>query len=218
MNARSDELRNALVAVMQQMEASGLNHGTAGNASARWGDKFLVTPSGIPAAQLTPDSIVEIDRSGAYEGDFRPTSEWRMHVGLLAGRPDINAVVHCHSQYATTLACANKPIPPLHYMTAVSGGPDILVAPYALFGSEELASVVISTLEGRRACLMANHGQIALGRTPAEALMIASEVEVQASFYYGTLAIGGPVLLSNEQMNDVFSAFLSYGQKPKKEV
>lgn len=216
MTANADELRHALVAAMREMDATHLNHGTAGNASVRLGERFLVTPSGIPAARLTPDSMVEIDRSGNYEGGFRPTSEWRMHVGLLTGRPDINAVVHCHSQYATTLACANKPIPPLHYMTAVSGGPEIRVAPYALFGSEALANAVIATLEGRRACLMANHGQIALGRTLSEALAIASEVEVQASFYYGTLAIGGPTLLSDEQMNTVFEAFLSYGQKPKK--
>lgn len=217
MTVNEDALRQGLVTVMREMDTSGLNHGTAGNASVRIGEHFLVTPSGIPAPQLAPEHIVKIDRSGAYSGDVRPTSEWRMHAGLLAGRPDINAVVHCHSQYATTLACANKPIPPLHYMTAVSGGPDIRVAPYALFGSDELAEAVIETLQGRRACLMANHGQIALGRSLPEALLIAREVEVQASFYYGTLAIGGPTLLSGEQMEAVFGAFLSYGQKPRKE-
>lgn len=208
-----EELRHSLVAVMQEMDATGLNSGTAGNTSVRLGDHYLVTPSGIPADRLTPESIVRLDSTGAYEGDIRPTSEWRMHLGLLIGRPDINAVVHCHSRFATTLACANKPIPPLHYMTAVSGGFEISVAPYALFGSEGLAQSVIETLEGRRACLMANHGQIALGRTPAEALMIAREVEVQASYYYGTLAIGGPTLLSDENMTAVFGAFANYGQK-----
>lgn len=217
MQGSSERLRRSLVATMQEMEAVGLNSGTAGNASVRWGERFLVTPSGIPAARLTPESIVEIDRTGAFEGDFRPTSEWRMHVELLAGRPDMNAAVHCHSRYATTLACAGKSIPPLHYMTAVSGGPEIRIAPYALFGTEALARSAIETLEGRRACLMANHGQIALGRTLPEALTIAREVEVQASFYYGTLAIGGPTLLSDEQMNAVFEAFLTYGQKPAKE-
>ena len=211
--ASEEELRGLLVAVMKEMDASGLNSGTAGNASVRLGDRFLVTPSGIPAGRLTPDTIVNLDRNGTYEGEIRPTSEWRMHVGLLAGRPDINAVVHCHSRFATTLACANKPIPPLHYMTAVSGGFEISLAPYALFGSEELAQSVIVTLDGRRACLMANHGQIALGRTPEEALMIAREVEVQASYYYGTLAIGGPTLLSQDNMTAVLGAFANYGQK-----
>lgn len=215
-HASEEELRGLLVAVMKEMDASGLNSGTAGNASVRLGDRFLVTPSGIPADRLTPDTIVNLDRNGTYEGEIRPTSEWRMHVGLLAERPDINAAVHCHSRFATTLACANKPIPPLHYMTAVSGGFEINLAPYALFGSEELAQSVITTLDGRRACLMANHGQIALGRTPEEALMIAREVEVQASYYYGTLAIGGPTLLSQDDMNAVLGAFANYGQiKPR---
>lgn len=213
MQDSSEKLRRSLVAAMREMDAAGLNHGTAGNASARWGERFLVTPSGIPAARLTPESIVEVDRTGAFEGDFRPTSEWRMHVELLAGRPDVNAVVHCHSRYATTLACAGKSIPPLHYMTAVSGGPEIRVAPYALFGTEALAKSVIDTLEGRRACLMANHGQIALGRTLEEALTIAREVEAQASYYFGTLAIGGPKILSDGDMSAVFEAFRSYGQK-----
>ncbi len=206
---------DALVAVMREMDATGLNHGTAGNASVRVGDKYLVTPSGIPARDLTADLMVLMDGEGAFEGDVQPSSEWQMHVGLLAGRPDVNAVVHCHSQYATTLACANKPIPPLHYMTAISGGPEILVAPYAVFGSPALAQSVIETLDGRRACLMANHGQIALGRTPGEALMIATEIEVQASIYHGTLAIGGPTILSDEQMAEVFQAFMTYGQKKK---
>ncbi|HUD51652.1 class II aldolase/adducin family protein [Parvibaculum sp.] len=213
MQGNSEELRRALVAAMLEMDTSGLNSGTAGNASVRLGDRFLVTPSGIPAGRLTPESMVEIDRAGEYKGDFRPTSEWRMHVELLVGRQDVNAVVHCHSQYATTLACAGRSIPPLHYMTAVSGGAEIRVAPYALFGTEALARSVIDTLEGRRACLMANHGQIALGRSLGEALMIAREVEVQASYYFGTLAIGGPKILSDEDMNAVFGAFLSYGQK-----
>lgn len=213
MQGSSERLRRALVATMQEMDAAGLNSGTAGNASVRWGERFLVTPSGIPAARLTPESIVEVDRTGAFEGDFRPTSEWRMHVELLAGRPDVNAAVHCHSRYATTLACAGKSIPPLHYMTAVSGGPEIRIAPYALFGTEALARSVIDTLEGRRACLMANHGQIALGRTLEEALTIAGEVEMQASYYFGTLAIGGPKILSDDDMSAVFEAFRSYGQK-----
>ncbi|MGB0921898.1 MAG: class II aldolase/adducin family protein [Alphaproteobacteria bacterium] len=206
---------DALVAIMREMDAAGLNHGTAGNASVRVGDHYLVTPSGIRAADLTADLMVLVDATGAFEGEVQPSSEWQMHVGLLAGRPDINAVVHCHSRFATTLACANKPIPPLHYMTAISGGPEIRVAPYAVFGSQALADCVIETLDGRRACLMANHGQIALGRSPAEALMIATEVEVQASVYHGTLAIGGPTILSDAQMAEVFEAFMTYGQKRK---
>lgn len=163
MTVNEDALRQGLVTVMREMDTSGLNHGTAGNASVRIGEHFLVTPSGIPAPQLAPEHMVKIDRSGAYSGDVRPTSEWRMHAGLLAGRPDINAVVHCHSQYATTLACANKPIPPLHYMTAVSGGPDIRVAPYALSVRTNLRKSSLKRFKGAAPALWPIMGKLLWG-------------------------------------------------------
>lgn len=136
-----------------------------------------------------------------------------MHGDLLARRSDINAVVHCHSRYATTLACAGKTIPPLHYMNAVTGGGEIRLAPYAIFGSQALADHIITTMTDRYACLMANHGQIATGQNLAQALSIANQVEIQASFYYGTLAIGGPNLLSEEDIEAVEEKFKGYGQQ-----
>lgn len=205
------KLRKALVDVMLEMDRQGLNHGTAGNASVRYGDGLLVTPSGIPPSKLAPELIVLMTLQGEYDGDVKPSSEWRMHAGLMK-RQDINAVVHCHSRFATTLACAQKTIPPLHYMTAVSGDGEIRLAPYAAFGSEELANHIITTLDGRYACLMANHGQIAVAPDLSMALMIASEVEVQSSYYYGALAIGGPKLLSDAEIKDVLKRFRSYGQ------
>jgi len=206
------ELRAELVGVMLEMDRQGLNHGTAGNASVRLGDGMLVTPSGVPPSKLTDDLIVRMSLDGSYQGDIKPSSEWQMHAGLMA-RSDINAVVHCHSRFATTLACAHKSIPPLHYMTAVSGSGEIALAPYATFGSAALANSIIETLNGRYACLMANHGQIAVAPSLSMALMIASEVEVQSSFYHGTLSIGGPKLLSEDQILEVMTEFKSYGQK-----
>ncbi len=157
--------------------------------------------------------MVRTKSDGSYEGDFKPTSEWRMHTDLLKARADVNAIVHCHSRFATTLACAGKTIPPLHYMTSVSGGAEVLLAPYATFGSQALSDGIAKTLEGRFACLMANHGQIALGNSVFHALSIASEIEVQASYYYGTLAIGGPVVLSDAAIDEVMEKFKSYGQE-----
>ncbi|MEO9600706.1 class II aldolase/adducin family protein [Parasphingorhabdus sp.] len=206
------KLRTELVDVMQEMDRQGLNHGTAGNASVRCGDGLLITPSGIPPQKLSPETIVLISLDGHYEGKIKPSSEWQMHTGLMK-RPDVNAIVHCHSRFATTLACAQKSIPPLHYMTAVSGDGEIRLAPYASFGSAELASHIIETLDGRFACLMANHGQIAVASNLSMALMIANEIEVQASYYYGTLAIGGPQLLSDTEISEVLQRFMSYGQQ-----
>lgn len=208
-------LRHEIVGTMREMDARSLNRGTAGNISVRHGDSLLITPSGIAAASLTPESIVRMDLQGRYAGDFKPSSEWQMHAGILEHRPDVNAVVHCHSRFATTLACAGKPIPPVHYMTTMSGAGVVPVAPYAAFGSKELADAILETLDGRFACLMANHGQIAVSADLDSAFAIADEMEVQASYYYGTLAIGGPKLLSEVEIEDVLRRFEKYGQSDR---
>lgn len=213
-SADEPALRRQIVDVMQAMSAGGLNRGTSGNVSARLGDGMLVTPSGIVAAALTPESIVHLGvNDNASAGTMRPSSEWRMHRRLLDRRPDVGAVVHCHSRYATILACAGRPIPAIHYMIAVSGRREIPLAPYATFGSAELADGVVTAVGDGMACLMANHGLIALGPTLGLALAIAEEIEEQAAVYCGTLAIGGPKLLADTQMDEVIEAFRSYGQK-----
>ncbi|PZU00139.1 MAG: class II aldolase [Brevundimonas sp.] len=209
-----DRLRAGVVAVMRAMDARGLNRGTSGNVSARLGEAMLVSPSGVPPERLTPDAVVRVEADGSTPaGSLKPSSEWRMHWRLLALRPDCNAVVHCHSRHATILACANKPIPPMHYMVAVGGGASVPVAPYATFGSDALADTVIETLGGRYAALMANHGQVVVAPSLELALLIAEEIEEQAAVYWGTIALGGPVLLDNAEMARILDRFRSYGQK-----
>lgn len=207
-------LRQRMVEVMQAMDTRGLNRGTSGNVSARCGAAMLVTPSGIPAGRLSPEHMVLVQPDGATaEGALKPSSEWRMHQGILDRRPDVGAVVHCHSRHATILACAGKPIPAVHYMVAVSGGTSVPVAPYATFGSPELAEVVVEALDGRYATLMANHGQIVAAPNLDYALAIAEEIEEQAAVYWGTLAIGGPALLEEAEMTAILQRFKSYGQR-----
>jgi len=209
-----DQLRGRMAEVMKAMDARGLNRGTSGNVSARCGEAMLVTPSGVPPERLTGDQMVLVQPDGSTpEGGLRPSSEWRMHQQILNRRPDANAVVHCHSRHATILACAGREIPSMHYMVAVGGGSSVPVAPYATFGSGELAEAVVDTLDGRAAALMANHGQIVVARNLDAALAIAEEVEEQAAVYWGTLAIGGPKLLSEDEMNLILQRFRSYGQK-----
>jgi L-fuculose-phosphate aldolase len=207
------ELRIAIVETMRQLDARGLNRGTSGNVSARWESGLLVTPSGITPDRLTPESIVHLDADGvAASGALRPSSEWQMHYGIYRRRPDAQAIVHCHARHATILACAGREIPSMHYMVAVGGGASVPLAPYATFGSDALAAGVVDTLSGRRACLMANHGMIALGPDLRHALAVTEEIEEQAAVYWGTLAIGGPVLLGDAEMNVILDAFKSYGQ------
>jgi L-fuculose-phosphate aldolase len=207
-------LREEIVEVSQAMAARGLNRGTSGNVSARLADGLLVTPSGVVPDRLTPEAIVRLDAQGrASAGALKPSSEWRMHAGLYARRPDMNAVVHCHSRHATILACAGRAIPAFHYMVAVGGRTLIPLAPYRTFGTVDLAEAVADALDGGFACLMANHGQIAGAATLAKALAIAEEIEEQAAVYWGALAIGGPNVLDGAQMAEVFAQFKSYGQR-----
>jgi len=215
MMSTADEakLRDRMVEVMRAMDARGLNRGTSGNVSARFGDGMLVSPSGVPPERLKPESMVFVGADDSIpEGQLKPSSEWRMHMQILRRRPDVGAVVHCHSRHATILACAGRPIPAVHYMVGVSGGASVPVAPYATFGSEALADAVVAALDGRRAALMANHGQIAVAPSLSHALLIAEEIEEQAAVYWGCLAIGGPNLLSDDQMAEIMTKFRSYGQ------
>ena len=216
MTPTEEALRRAIVGVMVAMQAQGLNRGTSGNVSARFETGMLITPSGVTPDALTPGSVVKLDGGGADGAaspeSWRPSSEWRMHAGVYARRPDVQAVVHCHSRHATILACVGRPIPALHYMVGVSGRSDIPLAPYSTFGTDELAAAVVQTLGQGYACLMANHGQIVAAPSLSRALSIAEEVEEQAAVYVGTLQIGGPNLLSAVQMDAVFDQFRTYGQ------
>ncbi len=208
-------LQQQLTLAMQQMQAEGLSKGKSGNMSVRTNTGMLITPTGILPDQLTPEAMVHIDFSGKLiqEGQLKPSSEWPMHAAIYQHRPDTQAISHCHSRFATTLACAGKSIPAFHYMVAVAGGDDIPCTPYAIFGSETLATHTAKALKNRNACLLGNHGQIALGNTLTEALHLAIEVEELAAQYWGTLALGGCQLLGSDEMDEVINQFHHYGQQ-----
>jgi L-fuculose-phosphate aldolase len=203
-----------LVDAMRYLVRQKLNHNHAGNVSLRCGDSVLITPTGMGAEQIEPRDIVQIDlRGNVLAGSKKPSSEWEMHLAVYRQRPDINAIVHCHSRYATTLACAGKTIPALHYMIASSGGTTVPLVPYRLFGSTELATAVADTLQHGYACLMANHGQLSSGADLKAALQLSEEIEELAAVYWATLAIGGPVLLNDQQMDEAIAQFAGYGQQ-----
>ena len=201
-----------LLLTARQMAETGLNQGTSGNASVRLDGGFLITPSGVPAEQLTLDSLVSMDSQGQAEPGKRPSSEWRFHHDILQARPEVNAVVHCHSMFATTIACLGRDVPPFHYMIAAAGGDTIRCAPYALFGTQALSDVAVLALEGRLACLLAHHGMIAVGASLAQALAVAVEVENLCEQYWRLLQLGEPRLLTATQMQEVHAQFKGYGQ------
>jgi L-fuculose-phosphate aldolase len=208
--------RRQVVAALKYLVDSGLTTGSSGNVSVRTADGMLITPTGLAPAELDTSDIVAVDLGGAVAaGQLRPSSEWRIHGDIYRSKPEVNAIVHCHSPYATILACAHRKIPAQHYMIAAAGCDEIPLAPYATFGTRELSGNALDALENAKACLLANHGQVATGATLEEALKLAALVEELAHWHWGALAIGGPVVLSDEQMAEVRDAFASYGQQDK---
>lgn len=207
-------LRKEMVAIARRMNASGINQGAAGNLSQRIPEGFLITPTSLHYDRMEADDIVEMGFDGTYLGKHRPSSEWRFHRDILKSRPDIDVVLHCHSIYATTLACHYKPIPAFHYMVGVAGGTTIRVANYATFGTQQLSDNATEALEGRLACLLGQHGQISLGKTMEAALWLASEVETLSRLYVQALTLGDPPILSDEEIQRVIGQMkrMRYGQ------
>jgi L-fuculose-phosphate aldolase len=194
------QARQSLIDTALEMAKRGLSAGTSGNVSLRVEGGMLITPSATPYEALTPEMIPLVRPDGAYEGRYRPSSEWRFHLDIYLARAEAGAVVHHHAPYTTALAMARREIPACHYMIARFGGAPLRLAAYALFGTGELSTNVLAALEGRTACLMENHGGIAVGRDAAAALAAATELEVLAQQYTLSLAAGGPVLLSDEEV------------------
>lgn len=213
------ELRSAIIDKAIWMNDTGLNQGTSGNISARYDNKMLITPSGIPYESLKPESITSMeidDESGTWEGPFKPSTEWRFHLDIMNARPEVGAVVHTHSTYATTLAMARRDIPAAHYMVAIFGGDSVRCSGYATYGTKELSEMALKALEDRNACLLANHGMLVTGPNLEKAMWLAVELEALCRQYYQAIVIGGPVLLSKEDISDTMRSIASYGLQDKK--
>lgn len=207
------ELHRQLIETAISMNVSGINRGTSGNLSVRTDSGFLISPSGMDYSELVPEDIVAMNLDGEWGGSNPPSSEWRIHRDIYIRREDALAIVHAHPTFCATLACLGKPIPAFHYMVAVAGGKDIRCSPYATFGTQELSDQVLAALENRKACLMANHGIVCLGRDLPGALALAIEVEQLAQVYYQCLVAGEPVVLDDAEMERVLEKFKTYGSR-----
>lgn len=204
--------RRDIIAQCLQMNGNGLNQGVSGNISVRYEDRMLITPTSIPYDRMLPEEIVSMSLGtdyGAWEGPKPPSTEWRFHLDIMRGRPEVGAIVHAHPTYCTSLAMARRAIPACHYMIAVFGGDDVRCAEYATYGTEQLSSNVLKAMEGRSAVLLANHGAIATGYDLANAMWRAVELETIARQYFNALLIGGPVLLTTDEMRETFAKGLA---------
>lgn len=216
MALRAEVIRTAL-----EMNSSGINVNKSGNVSARCSSEdgkkgFLITPSGIPYAELEPESLSFVFREAeagewGFSGPFAPSSEWLMHALAYQVRPKAGAIVHTHSRKATAVACLGRDIPAFHYMVAAAGGKCIPCAPYATFGTKQLAQNAAAVLTRHRGCLLAHHGVIATGRTLPRAFSLAVEIENLASMYVDLLKIGEVRTIPDDEMARVLERFRSYG-------
>ncbi len=211
--SRNADLKKKIIWVCRQMNEMGINQGTSGNVSARTDEGFVITASGVPYDVMDVEHIVEMDLDGGYYGKYLPSTEWRMHMDIFKAKPEAGAIVHTHSIYATALATLRKDIPPFHYMIGVTGGATLRVSDYAEFGTQALSDTMLDALKDRRACLLANHGQIAFGPNLDKALWLAGEIETLCHQYWAASLAGKPVILSDEQMKTVLARFKTYGKQ-----
>lgn len=208
-------LRGSVAAAARRLAEAGLLVGTAGNVSARDphdGDRVAVTATGVVLAGCAVDdvTVVSLARGEVLEGELRPTSEIDLHLGVLASDPGVGAVVHTHAPYSTAVACVLDELPVLHYQQLSLGGA-VRVAPYATFGSAELAAHVRAALAGRQAALMANHGSVAVGASLDAAVEHALLLEWLATLHHRASALGTPRVLTEAQQLDVITAAIDRG-------
>ena len=210
-------LRRQIVSHAKALNVLGLSQGTSGNLSARSGKNLLITPSGVPYAALKPDSVARmpLDGAGSWSGPLEPSSEWRFHLDILRARPEVGAVVHAHSPYATVLSILRRPIRAVHYMIAAFGGPEITCTDYAPFGTQELSDLVVAGLGQRHGVLLGNHGMIATGSDLQQAMWRAVELETLARQSYLATLAGDPVLLPDAEIALCIERFKSYGPQRK---
>lgn len=208
-------LGRKIIETCRDLERRGLNQGSSGNVSVRLAqgadDGFLITPTAIPYDVMQPEDMARMKLDGNHSGRCEPSSEWRFHLDIYRTRPDVGAIIHTHSGFATTLACLRRDIPAFHYMIALFGGSNIRCCEYATYGTQELSNLVLKALEGRNAALMGSHGLVVLGPNLPRALALTVEAETLAMMYWRAVQMGQPRLLSDPQIAAVREKFSTYG-------
>ncbi len=202
-----------LVRAAKRLAAQGLMPGTTGNLSIRTHVGMLVTPSGMQWELLEPQDLIELSLDGERRRGLRtPTTEWRLHGGLYQARPELEAIVHTHSRFATVISCLREHIPAVHYMIALTGGPRIPCARYETYGTAELAVACAESLGSGKATLLANHGQVSASTSLEDAVKVAIEVENLAFTWWHARSAGQPVILDDAEIAKVGEQFKAYGQ------
>ena len=212
--------KQEVIKYAKKLNTENLSPLRSGNISIRGvneeRDGFFITPSGVKYDDLTTDSIVflELNENNNIkkisDKVINPSSEWRFHQDIYIEKRDAHAIVHAHSANAAAVSAHGKNIPAFHYMVALAGGNNIKCAEYATFGTKELSQNIIKALDGRKACLMSNHGQVAFGKSLSEAFELAEEIENICHQYINTIKLGQPKILSDEEMKKILDKTKNY--------
>jgi L-fuculose-phosphate aldolase len=208
----TDDRRAEVAAVARRLAAQGLLGGTSGNVSARDGSGVCITGTGIPWPDVDASAVTVLDAAGARVAGPAPSSETPLHRAIYARRPDVGAIVHTHSRFATVFSVLRRPIEAVHYLLAFAGD-RVRVAEYACYGTDALADAAVAAMGSDRAVLLANHGLVAVGADPSDAERVAVAVEEVASLHWHALAIGTPTVLSSAEMAEVAGRFSTYGRR-----
>ena len=204
-------LRTEIIKYSRMLNSKKLSALRSGNISSRYKNGFLITPSGKKYSTLKNKDIVFVSLSGKYDKkNGSPSSEWKFHQDIYIKKKDAKAIVHAHSTNATAVSTHKRGVPPFHYMVAMAGGHDIKCAKYATFGTRELSKNILNALKDRKACLIANHGQIAFEKNLAKAFELAEEVENISLMYITSLKLGKPKILYLNEMKKVLSKAKNY--------
>ena len=204
-------LRSEIIKYSKMLNSKNLSALRSGNISSRYKDGFLITPSGKKYSSLKNNDIVFVSLDGYFDKKKGiPSSEWKFHQDIYRNKKEAKAIVHAHSTCATAVSTHKRGIPSFHYMVAMAGGHDIKCAKYATFGTRELSKNILKALNGRKACLISNHGQIAFEGSLSKAFELAEEVENISLQYITSLKLGKPKILSINEMKKVLSKAKNY--------
>jgi len=200
------KIKAEIIKYSKMLNSRKLSALRSGNISARYKDGFLITPSGKKYSSLKIQDIVFVSLEGKFDKKKGiPSSEWKFHQDIYKNKKEAEAIVHAHSTNATAVSTHKRGIPSFHYMVAMAGGHDIKCAKYATFGTRDLSKNILKALKGRKACLIANHGQIAFEENLSKAFELAEEVENISLQYITSLKLGKPKILSFREMKKVLS-------------
>ncbi len=205
------KIKAEIIKYSKMLNSRKLSALRSGNISARYKDGFLITSSGKKYSSLKNKDIVFVSLDGKFDKKKSiPSSEWKFHQDIYKNKKKAKAIVHAHSTNATAVSTHKRGIPSFHYMVAMGGGHDIKCAKYATFGTRDLSKNILKALKDRKACLIANHGQIAFEENLSKAFELAEEVENISLQYITSLKLGKPKILSLKEMKKVLSKAKNY--------